>query len=93
MNCKWPTSFECVNVRSVVTDLQRQLNEILYQQQNNIQQLSLVGNNTWLQCCLSRYFLIGHRIFCLLSFLLLVVVVMCYALQVVLDIIIVISSS
>ena len=39
-----------------------------------LQLLSLVGN-TWLQCCfsgpLSRYFLVGHWIVCLLSFLLL----------------------
>ena len=45
--------------------------------------LSLAGN-TWLQCCflgqLSMYLLAGYGIFCLLSFLLLVVVVMCYAL-------------
>ena len=60
----------------------------------DLQLLSLAGN-TWLQCGLSgqfsMYFLVDHRIFYLLSFLLLVVVVMCYALQDVLDI--VISSS
>ena len=49
----------------------------------NLQLLSLVGN-TWRQCCLSgplsRYFLVGHGIFCLLFFLLLVIVVMGYVL-------------
>ena len=49
----------------------------------DLQLLSLVGN-TWLQCCfsgpLSWYFLVGHVIFCLLSFLLFVVVVVCYVL-------------
>ena len=58
-------------------------NVIVFDVEINNAASSLVGN-TWLQRCLfgplSRYFLVGHRIFCLLSFLLLVVVVMCYAL-------------
>ena len=56
--------------------------------------LSLVGTISfrwYLLCQLSRYFLVGHGIFCLLSCLLLVVFVMCYVLLDVLDI--VVSSS
>ena len=56
---------------------------------------SCTNNNSWHQCYLlgqlSSYVLVGHGIVCLLSFFLLVVVVRCYALHDVLDI--VISSS
>ena len=56
-----------------------------------LQLLSFVGN-TWLQCCLSgplsRQFLVGLGIFCLLSFLRLVVVLMWYVLYDILDIVI-----